>query len=198
MNQQNILNAAPSGTKGAKMQFASKLGVSNTEDHSYNCNSNSSLLKNNLYHAPSGVLSSTNPGTSNNLHFGVSGVPVDFKLRHQQQMAERRLHLLSAKTRATPVEYSNLRTEQFAASNDNKRASAVSQSMACVNFANPSKKLATQRGTLNRKDRIFSAITAKHAKKKKNFGVFYNNYHNEPVSESKGESSVNIGNFTSD
>ena len=122
----------------------------------------------------------------------------DFQFQYQLQPAERRLHLLSAKTRATPAEYYNQKHEQLTASHENKRTQAVSQSLACVNFANPNKKLAPQKSALNKKDRIFSAVTAKPAQKTKTFGGINNNYNYDPVSDSKGESSIQMANFNSD
>lgn len=96
------------------IHYGSGLNINNVDDHGQTFNSNSSLLKNNIYHAASGGVVTRGGGASTS-----------------DSHENRRLNLLSAKTRATPHEITN-----------EKRYSAVSQSLACVNFKNINKKLA--------------------------------------------------------
>lgn len=112
--------------------------------------SNSSLLKNNFYHAASGAVVRGGASTGDS-------------------QDGRRDHLLSAQTRATPYEVSN-----------DKRSSVVSQSLACVNLKNPAKRLAPPKA-MHKKERIFSAITAK-TNHIKTYGTF------DPTNEMRDES----------
>lgn len=83
-------------------------GMGSTDDYANTMNSNSSLIKTNLYHhASGGPVAFGAPGGSGNV---------------AENKGNRRELLLSAKTRATPQELNE------------KRNSMLSKSLACVNF----------------------------------------------------------------